>query len=188
MGVLGRLSTHKDNSTDNYTNIMDKFILAVFLVLASILVVTRCAPFPQEDDSLLEEDAEYLDDAIEYYDEESARQEDDSPAPGGGFLRFSVGALQGLLNIMQTMVGDGNVSRALKAGVDVGTGVMTISMSVLRTVLNLLQGLTTRDGRALTLEDDLTAPISEDGLKQLTEQIQLLTSFANNDQDQKANE
>ena len=25
-----------------------------------------------------------------------------------------------------------------------------------------LQGLTTRDGRALTLEDDLTAPISED--------------------------
>ena len=42
------------------------FFQAVFLVLASILVVTRCAPFPQEDDSLLEEDAEYLDDAIEY--------------------------------------------------------------------------------------------------------------------------
>ena len=45
---------------------MLNFFQAVFLVLASILVVTRCAPFPQEDDSLLEEDAEYLDDAIEY--------------------------------------------------------------------------------------------------------------------------
>ena len=45
---------------------MLNFFQAVFLVLASILVVTRCAPFPQEDDSLLEEDAEYLDDINEY--------------------------------------------------------------------------------------------------------------------------
>merc|ERR1712025_302409 len=159
MGVLGRLSTHKDNSTDNYTNIMDKFILFLQVSLwlqdvhLSLRKMTVCLKRMQNT----------------------------------WMTQLNI-LMKRVLDKRMTVQLQENVSRALKAGVDVGTGVMTISMSVLRTVLNLLQGLTTRDGRALTLEDDLTAPISEDGLKKLTEQIQLLTSFANNEQNQKANE